>query len=291
MTDQPTTTETTTDLELAHDWLERADSLFLTSGAGLTAAAGIDYGDTELFARHFPGMLQYGVRAQYEMIGRPPTDEALFWGYWANHVNLVRHTWDRAEPYDDLHRLAGTFDDDEVFVMTSNVDGFFERRGFDPARIHTPQGDYALMQCETPCTRDVWTWKDELDAMVDATDPATQRLRDPALVPRCPNCGGPVFMNVRKDASFIDDHWRPAADRMAAWLRERATGNGLIIEIGAGFNTPSVIRWPGEAITDRFEGWRLLRINPTHPDVPAELGERAHGVSTDAGAFLRTLAG
>lgn len=79
-------------------WVEEADTLLITAGAGLTAAAGLNYSDTELFAREFPGMLQYGINAQYQMIGRPVDDPTLMWGYWAAHVNLVRHRPLQASP-------------------------------------------------------------------------------------------------------------------------------------------------------------------------------------------------
>ncbi len=280
--------------DIARERLDNAEHLLLTAGAGLTAAAGINYTDRELFAREFPGMLQYGVGAQYEMIGQHVEDSQIFWGYWAAHVDLVRWRWPRSEPYPSLRRLADRFGnpddrDAEVFVMTSNVDAMFERHGFDPEQIFIPQGDYALMQCEVPCTRNVWDWKDELDAITASTDPATQRLTDPALVPVCPYCGGPVFMNVRKDASFIDDHLLATGEQLGEWLRERSGGRGVVLEIGAGFNTPTVIRRPGEQIVRGLPDWTLIRINMDHADVPDDLADRAIGLSGDALTILSSL--
>ncbi len=271
-------------------WLDSSSSLLITSGAGLTAAAGLNYGDTELFAREFPGMLQYGVSAQYQMIGQVVDDPTLMWGYWASHVNLVRHRPLKAKPYEDLKKLADSFDDDEVFVRTSNVDALFERNGFAVERLHTPQGDYALMQCTTPCTREVWQWKDQLDGIVANTDPATQKVTDPSLVPRCPNCGETVFMNVRADRSFIEDHWEPQSQAFAQWLTGRREASGLVLEIGAGFNTPSVIRWPSESIVRSLPGWRLARVNLDDADVPNDLGDRAVGFHGPADELLSVLA-
>lgn len=262
------------EIETANEWIGSADAILFTAGAGLTAAAGINYGDTELFRREFPAMLQYGFRAQYEFIGHTGIEPELFWGYWAAHVDLVRHRWPTTAPYEQLYSLSQRFPDDDSFVLTSNVDAMFERNGFDPARIHTPQGDYALMQCTTPCTREVWEWKDQLDAIRAATDPDTQRTsRD--LVPTCPNCGEEPWINVRIDRSFIEDHFEPSGNALGRWVDERSDANTVILEIGAGYNTPGVIRVPGERLAEHFPNWKLIRVNPDHADVPPKLGDQA----------------
>lgn len=276
------------DVQNAKAWIESADAILFTAGAGLTAAAGINYGDTDLFAREFPAMLQYGFGAQYEFIGRTNIDRDLFWGYWAAHVDLVRHRWPQTAPYQKLYSLASSLGEHDSFVLTSNVDAMFERNGFDPARIHTPQGDYALMQCTTPCTRNVWAWKAELDAIRAATDPQTQRT-DPRLAPVCPTCGEPAWINVRIDASFIDDHFEPTQQALGRWVNERAETNTVVLEIGAGFNTPGVIRIPGERLVEHLPNWKLIRVNPEHAETPKALGERAIGLALDACEVIDAL--
>ena len=276
-------------LELARCWIRDAKFVLFTSGAGLTAAAGANYADTSLFAREFPGMLQYGFNAQYQIIGFNDWSPDLQWGYWAAHVDLVRFRWPQSELYKSLHRLAEHISPENTFVMTSNVDAMFERNGFDRMRIYTPQGDYALLQCTTPCWRTVWPWKDQIDNIRAATDPATQRLTDLNLVPQCPNCGGTVFPNVRVDNSFIHDHFEPLAQRLQSWLVNARRGIGVIIEVGAGFNTPSVIRFPDEEIVNNSPNWKLVRINFTDASIPENLNEKAVGLQGDASLIISSL--
>ncbi len=276
-------------LDLARNWVAEAEYILFTAGAGMTAAAGINYADTELFAREFPAMLQYGFRTQYEFIGFNSWTPDLQWGYWAAHVDLVRFRWPNTAVYDSLHQLSNHIDPKNTFVMTSNVDAMFERNGFDPERIFTPQGDYALLQCTTPCWRKVWPWKNKIDQIRTATDPDTQRLTDLDLVPYCPNCGGPVFPNVRADDSFIFDHFEPSARRLQNWLNEAQDWRGLVIEVGAGFNTPSVIRWPGERLVYANPTWKLVRINLTNAGIPDPLSGRAVGFEGDAANILSKL--
>ncbi len=274
-------------IEQASDWIANADNILFTAGAGLTAAAGVNYADTALFAREFPAMLQYGFTAQYQFIGFNDWTPDLQWGYWAAHVDLVRFRWPKSEVYKALHMLSGHIEQKNTFVMTSNVDAMFETNGFFPNHIYTPQGDYSLLQCTTPCWRTVWSWKEQIDQIRAETDPTTQRLTNTKLVPRCPNCGGTVFPNVRLDSSFIDDHFEFDAERLQSWLGTARQGRGVVIEVGAGFNTPYVIRWPGEQIVDATPGWKLVRINLTDAEIPSYLGERAVGLKGDAMAIVR----
>ena len=276
-------------LELARSFISNAESILFTAGAGLTAAAGINYSDTELFAREFPAMRQYGFSAQYQFIGFNDWSADLQWGYWAAHVDLVRFRWPKSQVYKSLHKLALNINPENTFVMTSNVDAMFERNGFDKQRIYTPQGDYALLQCTTPCWRNVWLWKDQIDKIRAATDPETNRLTDIDLVPLCPNCGGTVFPNVRVDNSFIHDHFDPDLERLQKWLATARQGRGVVIEVGAGFNTPSVIRWPGEEIVCSTENWNHIRINLTNAAAPEKLSHQAVGLQGNAQDIVSSL--
>lgn len=276
-------------LKQAGKWIVDAEFILFTAGAGLSAAAGVNYADTRLFVREFPAMLQYGFTAQYQVIGFNDWTPDLQWGYWAAHVDLVRFQWPESPIYKNLHQLAVHLDPENTFVMTSNVDAMFENNGFDSQRIYTPQGDYALLQCTTPCWQTVWPWKEQIKKIRAATDPATQRLTDTSLVPRCPNCGGTVFPNVRVDNSFVDKHFRNDARRLQRWLMEAEKGRGVVIEVGAGFNTPSVIRWPGEKIIESTADWNLIRINLTDEQVPETLGRQAIGLKGDATTIVESF--
>lgn len=274
-------------LQIVESWLRKAPSVLVTAGAGLSAAAGINYTDEVLFKKHFPAMLQYGFRCQAQFIGFDRWEPELQWGYWAAHVNLVRHQWPRSPVYDAVAELIQSRDS---FVLTSNVDAMFERHDVDASRVFTPQGDYAYLQCTVPCREETWTWQDSLDAIVASTDPATQRLTDSSLVPQCPHCGETVFPNVRVDDSFVDTAYRATGSALGKWL-EGQEGPGVVLELGAGFNTPGVVRYPSESIVLRRPDWRLIRINMSDAGVPGALGTRAVGVAGDAAEVILALQG
>ena len=269
------------------DLLRSADQVLVGAGAGLTAAAGIDYTDTEAFERVFPFMLRHGVTMQMEAIGRFDWSPELLWGYWATHVNYVRFTPPPHDVYDKLVALIGNKDH---FVITSNVDCLFTRNGLSEERIFTPQGNYAFYQCRRPCTQQVWEFEPVMRSLLANQIPITGEVPDAATHPRCPNCGGQVFLNVRIDAGMVETPYVEQSKRFRKWISKVDRGRLLVLEAGAGFNTPSVVRWPMEQITHHFENAHLVRINSAHPEVPVALTGKATPVKTGAGVAIEELA-
>ncbi|MFE7278706.1 NAD-dependent protein deacetylase of SIR2 family [Streptomyces sp. NPDC057623] len=268
-------------------WLGEADRVLITAGAGLSAAAGYDYGDAGRFRELLPALYRLGLRSRY-LLGVPlPAD--MMWGYWAVHIDDIRFGTRPNALYRRLRELVG---DRDHWVMTSNVDALFARNGFDQDRIFTPQGDYGRLQCTVPCAQETWDSKPFYDRIIAAYDRESGRVTDPAALPVCPNCGADVFPNVRVGPEFVDGAFMPAWDRLTRWLDD-APGDArlLVLEFGAGFNTPGVIRRPGENIVRHSPGARLVRVNPGHPDVPDDLGNRALAVPFGADDLLDALSG
>ncbi|MDX3452680.1 NAD-dependent protein deacetylase of SIR2 family [Streptomyces sp. ME02-8801-2C] len=271
--------------ETVRTWLEEADRVLIAAGAGLSAAAGYDYGDTDRFRELLPALYGLGLRSRY-LLGAPlPTD--MMWGYWAVHIDDIRYSPEPNPLYRSLRKLVG---DRDHWVMTSNVDALFARNGFEADRVFTPQGDYGRLQCTVPCSRETWPSRPFLDAILAAYDRDSGRVADPQALPRCPRCGADVFPNIRVGPEFVDDSYLPAGHRLGQWLDDAPTDSALLVlEIGAGFNTPGVIRRPMENLVRHTPRGRLVRINPGHPEVPADLGPRARSVPLGADELLHGL--
>jgi NAD-dependent SIR2 family protein deacetylase len=173
--------------------------------------------------------------------------------------------------------------------MTSNVDGMFEKAGFDRSRIYTPQGDYARLQCVEACTEETWDSKPVIDRILPQIDRTTLTITDPSVVPYCPNCGGTMFLNVRVDSNFIDEPYMPQVDTVQKWLESNSQRKLCVIELGSGFNTPSVIRWPLENLVYQSADASLLRINQDHPQVPEEIAGKSLTFAMDAGKWIAKM--
>ncbi len=274
------------DIQRCRDLLQAADAVLIAAGAGLAIDAGIDYMDSESFARDFPGMVKLGFRCRAELMGYADWSPELKWGYLAANVNQVRF---QTPPHPVYARLLDLVREKDYFVITSNVDGLFLKNGFAEDRLYTRQGDYALMQCQTPCSNAVWPTWPFIEPILPKIDPATQRVTDPNVLPHCPHCGEDVIMNVRGGAWFIEDPYRDQAARLDQWLDRHRTRNLLVLEIGAGFNTPSVIRWPMEHIVYAHPHAHLIRVNKHYPQVPREIADRSIALQGSAMPAITAL--
>lgn len=223
------------------------------------------------------------------MIGRHDLPASVFWGYWAVHVKLARFTPLVAPVYLALRRLTANKD---VFVMTSNVEGLFTRHEFDVDRAWTRQGDFAHMHCTArrlpSCAELVWRSEPIIERLLARMDPITQEV-DPDAVPTCPACAGSVFFNVREDSTFVETPYLDQSQRCVGWIDTAMREPLLIFEIGAGFNTPGVVRYPLERLAAQHGNARFVRINREYPSVPAALTDRAIGIAGDAGDVIGAI--
>lgn len=266
--------------------LKTADCILIGAGAGLSADAGNNYMDKESFAKNYPELVKLGFQFKAQLMGYDllPTD--LEWSYLSRHINEARFQSPPQQVYEKLFELVKNKD---YFVITSNVDMLFVKNGFDENKIFTPQGDYGLLQCLGPCWTKTWETKPIIDKISTKIDPRTKRLTDLSAIPNCPNCGGPVFMNVRGGSWFIEEPYKEQAKRFNKWIQKASNCQLLILEIGAGFNTPGVVRWPMEQIVNKFDNSHLIRVNLQYPQVPKEIIDKSLTFKIRAIDFINSL--
>lgn len=243
-------------LERVSAALAKTPAVLIGGGAGLSAAAGIDYSG-DAFRRAFADYIaRYGFSDLYSSGFYPFPTEAERWAYWARHVDYAAVK----PPAMPLYvRLLELVRGKEYFVITTNVDAQFEKAGFAPERLFAVQGDYREMQCANACHRKVYSNLDAVQRILETT----QDLTIPAgSVPRCPVCGGRMEMHLRIDEHFIEDEkWHRAARRYEEFLAGHAKGETVLLELGVGFNTPTIIRYPFEELAFFNRGALLVRLN------------------------------
>ena len=307
-----TSSSSTTSIQTAISWIRSAKHILIAAGAGLSASAGLDYMSTTFVKKNYPGLYNAGYPTLYSTFGATEMSEALQWGYLFGHIYNARFHYPQSQVYQQLRDISQIFiinnnnttlssetvSSRDHFVITSNADGQFVQNDFDATRLWTMQGDYSLLQCTRPCsTQSFFPIKPYLDAAYPYIDKKTQLLTDPKLIPRCPRCGANMYMNVRADETFLEEPHRPAGVVYRRWLenavQQARVGRGdlLILEIGVGFNTPSVIRWPMEALAQRNGGHvKLVRINAGHPELPESLDtSRAISIPLDAAEAIKQI--
>lgn len=194
------------DIETLRGWIRDRDVILVGAGAGLSTAAGLEYGG-ERFRKAFPDFIaRYGYDNMYSASFQRYGSPEEHWAYWSRHIMLNRYLAEDNGTYADLLALL---DGKDYFVITTNVDHMFQKAGFDKERLFYTQGDYGLWQCSRPCTRETYDNEDAVREMY-----SRQRdMRIPSeLVPRCSRCGRPMTMNLRVDDRFVQDEgWYGAA--------------------------------------------------------------------------------
>ena len=272
--------------------LREADRVLIGAGAGLSASAGLSYLDEGAFLLHFPEMYRLGYRCQYELVGMRDADWSLGrkWAYWATHICYVRETVPPLPLYGELLRLL---EGKDWFVVTSNADRQFMRSGFDMERVFEYQGNYDVLSCSKRCSKHTWESLPALREVKAHIDRDTFECPE-EFVPRCPSCG------AYAEIGFRPENHEEGFRRYADFVNSSADLRLCILELGVGFNTPGVIRWPFERFTRLIPRATLFRVNrgymdgvgyKGYPQVPEDLGNRAYPLDLDAKEAVERLLG
>ena len=201
-------------LRLRHA-LKDAELVVIGAGAGFSAAAGLEYGGKRFTDNFQDFIARYNMTDMYTSSFYPFQTEEERWAYWARHILINRYD----VPATDLYRLLlNAVKGKDYFVITTNVDGQFEKSGFDKERIFAVQGDYAYLQCADGCHEKLYYNENLVREMVRRT----KDCRIPSeLVPRCPVCGGKMDVHVRKDRYFVQDNqWYASYERYEDYMEK-----------------------------------------------------------------------
>jgi NAD-dependent SIR2 family protein deacetylase len=271
--------ERTAKIDAAAAVVAKADALLVTAGAGMGVDSGLpDFRGDKGFWKAYPPFERLGV--SFVDMANPgwfARDPELAWGFYGHRLGLYRST----EPHRGfgiLQRWAESLEYGS-FVFTSNVDGHFQRAGFDRSRVIECHGSISHLQCAEPCCSEIWR-ADDFEVEVDEDS-----FRALSALPECPRCGGVARPNV---LMFGDWHWIPGRTaeqerRFSEWLAKAAGPKLVIVELGAGSAVPTV-RMTSEQIASRA-GATLIRINPREPQV-----RHGHvGIATNALEALEAI--
>lgn len=262
-------------LQQAKQAINNAEYILIGAGAGLSTAAGLEYGGKS-FQRDYKEFIEkYHFEDLYTASFYPFSSQEEKWAFWAKLIKLNRFR----EPLRLYKELLELVKDKNYFVITTNVDGQFETAGFNIEKIFAVQGDYRFLQCEKACHNKLYDNKE----MVEEWLKHTENLKIPKqLVPKCPVCGGNMEMNLRKDANFVqDENWYKQAQKYDEFLYRIENKNVVLLEIGVGFNTPGIIRFPFEQMTYQHLKTILIRINKDYPMVRQEIENKAISFDED----------
>ena len=265
----------------AADAIGKARALVVTSGAGMGVDSGLpDFRGERGFWKAYPMYERLGI----SFVGAASPshfhrDPAFGWGFYGHRTNLYRET----EPHDGFRILREWISRFGLphFVVTSNVDGQFQKAGFEEEKILEVHGSIHHLQCLSPCSDAIWPNREEIPV-----DHATMRA---GKIPQCPHCGGIARPNVLMfgDFSWLSFRTDIQEGRFAMFLEELEGRDMVVVELGAGTAIPTI-----RALSERLgrrRGASVVRINPREPWIDAphlSIPDRALSALRSIGAIL-----
>jgi NAD-dependent SIR2 family protein deacetylase len=184
-------------------------------------------------------------------------DPAVGWGFYGHRLELYRST----VPHEGFGILLGWVERFGLpyFVVTSNVDGQFQKAGFAKDRILEIHGSIHHLQCTTPCSSAIWKNAEEV-----AVDLSTMRA---SQLPQCRRCHAVARPNILMfgDGAWLDDRARAQRALFGSFLDAQQGKRLAIVEVGAGTAIPSI-----RSLSERLgtlEGAVVVRINPREPEI------------------------
>lgn len=243
----------TTTLQTAATAIRTAEALIITAGAGMGVDSGLpDFRGNEGFWTAYPPYRQLGL--SFIETANPAhfqRDPAFAWGFYGHRTNLYRAT----VPNPGFTILRNWIKRFQLapFVVTSNVDGQFQKAGFAEEVILEVHGSIHHLQCLRPCCAAIWPNKEQIEI--------NERNMRAVQIPVCPHCHGVARPNILMfgDFSWLDERCRQQEERYQDFLQQQQGKRSVVIEIGAGTAIPT-IRATSERL-GRSPQTTVIRIN------------------------------
>lgn len=266
--------------------IEDADAIVIGIGAGMTASGGINYTDEKTVKELFPEYYNLGFKSIMEIQSvfwkLSEENKLSYWGYWSRHIDEIRYKTELLAPYKNLVEIIRN---KNYFILTTNADGQTQKSGFSKEKIFAPQGNYDVFQCIVPCSRDeVYSNESMVKDMVASINEKNQI--DEKFIPKCPKCGNYLIPNLRCDDKFVENPHMYNLDKYRDFIMSNIDKNIVFLELGVGFNTPGIIRFPFEQLTYDSPSATLIRINKGMAVVPKEIESKSICIDDDINEVL-----
>lgn len=160
--------------------------------------------------------------------------------------------------------------DKDFFIVTTVTDGEIFKSPLDKSRMVAPCGNVTWRQCSKTCTKDIWE-PEELSKDV------------------CPHCGEPLTGNTIEAEDYIEEGYLPQWRAYTTWLSGTLNKKLLVLELGVGFKTPTVIRWPFEKTVSINKKAHMYRIHEIFAQLPETVKGKADAVLESSTEFFRKL--
>jgi NAD-dependent SIR2 family protein deacetylase len=237
--------------------IQEADAIIILAGAGMGVDSGLpDFRGKEGFWKAYPMLKNHRMAfsdiANPEAFLKRPT---LAWGFYGHRLNLYRNT----VPHEGFAILKDIAESkpDGYFIYTSNVDGQFQKAGFDANRIVECHGSIHHLQYlepdawEEPISADTYQVEVEMDTLRASYESLPTARNGDLLRPN---------IMMFNDWHWLDSRANAQQERHNKWIESIKGKKVVAIEIGAG-DAIATIRYQSQLLRRKY-AQTLIQINP-----------------------------
>lgn len=192
-------------------------------------------------------------------------------------------------PNEKLNRsyenLKTIIDGKNYFILSIAMDDCVYQHGLKAEKIVTPCGGFRKMQCDANCKGELSEIDDEIYRKVELYFNKEVHLSE-LQEPKCEHCGQKKRFNQIGVSKYAEEGYLRQWENYTNWLQETVNKKLCVIELGAGMELPSIIRWPFEKIVYYNQKSFLYRIHPSLYQLGEIVGNRGIGIKEKSVNFL-----
>ena len=273
------------DLEKFIKLISTSKAILIGAGAGLSTGAGFISSGKRFKKYFFDFQNKYNIKDMYSGSFYPYKRKTEYWAFMSRNIYLNRFSPFPKNTYNILFEI---FKNKNYFILTTNVDHLFQRAGFDKEKMYYMQGYMGLFQCKKPChNKNYENYNIIKDMLIDqgfSIDEKGELIKgdkikmeiDEKFIPKCPICDGEMDFNLRIGNNFVQDEgWYKHQKLYGIFLDKYKDEGILYIEIGVGYNTPSIIKYNFLSQVRRNEKSKYIYINLEESNIPKEIEDRS----------------
>lgn len=203
---------------------------------------------------------------------------------------------ERLKLYNELANYLEKNEKKNYFVVTTCNDDIITKSLFDRERMVAPCGTLEYMKCDTGCFKHVYETKEVYDNIYSIL---TRYLKDVNMddmwkelknaMPQCPMCKQVMSINMVKTNNYSAEGYRETWDSYMSWLQRTLNRRLIMMELGEGFDTPTVIRWPFEKVAAVNNKATLIRVNEKFWQISEDIEAKAISVKQSGIDFVKEL--
>ena len=190
---------------------------------------------------------------------------------------------------DAYKKLEKILEGKNYFIVSTASDDMIYDTKLKQERIVTPCGGYRFMQCLSGCKAQVTETDEKLVQKISNYINGYahgQRKEEKLLKPVCENCGADMVFNKVNTKNYVEEGYLKQWNQYKLWLQGTVNHNLCVLELGAGMQFPTVIRWPFEKVVYLNQKAYFFRVHSKLYQLTEEISNRGYSIKENPVNFL-----